>query len=164
MIKTEFGNVRINSKGYYQVTSTKEGNHNKMLHRLVWEDHYGIIPDGCVIHHKDGNKLNNDIHNLEIMDNFEHNQLHKSGQNNPMYSKNHSLKSKLKMTHSHNKSGYYRVYKQKAKSFKRGFRWVYEVKEDGKRTIITSVDLEKLKEKVKSQGFPWIKLEKKGVD
>lgn len=35
-------------------------------HRHVWMQHYGEIPKGYVIHHKDGNKMNNDISNLEL--------------------------------------------------------------------------------------------------
>lgn len=27
MIKTKFGNARINASGYYQISSRKEGNH-----------------------------------------------------------------------------------------------------------------------------------------
>ena len=31
VLKTKFGNAKIGSLGYYQITSKKEGNHNKML-------------------------------------------------------------------------------------------------------------------------------------
>ena len=57
MIKTKFGNAKLGTNGYYQITSTKEDNNKKFLHRLVWEDWYGKpIPSNCVIHH-----LNNSI-------------------------------------------------------------------------------------------------------
>jgi hypothetical protein len=42
------------------------------LHRYVWEKHYGIIPKGHHIHHKDGNKLNNSIENLECLSESDH--------------------------------------------------------------------------------------------
>lgn len=35
-----------------------------ILHRVIWEDNNGPIPEDCIIHHKDGNSLNNDLSNL----------------------------------------------------------------------------------------------------
>lgn len=35
--------------------------------RKVYEDHYGSIPEGYVIYHKDGNKKNDAIDNLEAI-------------------------------------------------------------------------------------------------
>lgn len=59
----------IDSKGYrrYKIKSKtyKE-------HRLVWELFYGPIPKGMDIHHKDGNKLNNSIKNLEAIEHGRH--------------------------------------------------------------------------------------------
>jgi hypothetical protein len=49
------------------------------LHRDVWEFHHGPIPDGCHIHHKDGNHLNNDIQNLECITRERHEELHSAG-------------------------------------------------------------------------------------
>lgn len=37
------------------------------LHRYVWEKNNGPIPPGYHIHHKDGNKLNSEISNLECL-------------------------------------------------------------------------------------------------
>lgn len=45
---------------------------NYHLHKLVWEDYYGEIPNGYVIHHKDENKLNWDIENLELLSRKDH--------------------------------------------------------------------------------------------
>lgn len=42
------------------------------LHRAVWIDHFGPIPDGYHIHHKDGNRRNNHIENLQMLDQFTH--------------------------------------------------------------------------------------------
>ena len=46
------------------------------MHRYVWQFYNGPIPDGCEIHHKDGNKGNNDISNLECLERHEHKKLH----------------------------------------------------------------------------------------
>lgn len=45
-------------------------------HHLVWEQAYGPIPDGYEIHHKDGNKLNNKLSNLQLLTRSEHARLH----------------------------------------------------------------------------------------
>lgn len=37
------------------------------LHRDIWEFYNGKIPDGCQIHHRDENHLNNDPKNLECI-------------------------------------------------------------------------------------------------
>lgn len=42
------------------------------LHREVWEYYKGSIPDGFEIHHKDFNRLNNDISNLECLSKKDH--------------------------------------------------------------------------------------------
>jgi hypothetical protein len=75
---TKFGNARINNQGRYVITSRKEGNHGKYLHRLIWEDAYGPIPEGYDCHHIDENPLNNDLSNLKLMLHAEHVSLHNS--------------------------------------------------------------------------------------
>ncbi len=49
----------------------------KFYHRHVWEEANGPIPDGYVIHHRDGNPLNNDLGNLACLTVGEHTQLHR---------------------------------------------------------------------------------------
>lgn len=49
---------------------------NVRLHKYVWEKHNGPVPPGMVVHHKDGNKLNYDLSNLELMDSTEHHRMH----------------------------------------------------------------------------------------
>lgn len=46
-------------------------------HRVVWAKHHGPIPPGCHIHHKNGNKLDNRIENLELFTAAQHNHIHK---------------------------------------------------------------------------------------
>ncbi len=57
--------------GYHVCSST--GNR---LNRVVWQEVNGPIPDGFVVHHKDENKLNNSISNLELMEWGEHSSKH----------------------------------------------------------------------------------------
>lgn len=44
----------------------------KQLHRAIWEDANGPIPDGFEVHHKDGNPLNNSVDNLEALPRSRH--------------------------------------------------------------------------------------------
>ena len=46
------------------IATTKSGYMKE--HRAVWIDNHGKIPDGAIIHHKDGNRANNHISNLEM--------------------------------------------------------------------------------------------------
>ena len=62
------------------------------------------------------------------------------------------------LSKSKNTTGIYRVSKEKCKSYKNGFKWVYGYYEKGKRKRITSADLKKLEEKVKAKGLDWFKL------
>lgn len=50
----------------------------RRLHRVVWEYHYGDIPSGYHVHHKDGDRANNDISNLTLMSECDHLSLHQS--------------------------------------------------------------------------------------
>ena len=45
---------------------------NVHIHRLEWEKYNGAIPKGFIIHHKDENKLNWNIENLEMIKRSEH--------------------------------------------------------------------------------------------
>ena len=57
------------SKGYERV---KIDGKTLYLHRLVWEDHFGEIPNDFHIHHIDGDKTNNEVSNLEMISAHEH--------------------------------------------------------------------------------------------
>jgi len=48
----------------------------KRLHRAVWEYHNGSIPKGFDIHHIDGDRHNNSISNLCMMQGKEHQRKH----------------------------------------------------------------------------------------
>lgn len=49
---------------------------NVLLHRFVWEKHYGKIPKGYEVHHKDENKHNYSIDNLILIESKEHHRYH----------------------------------------------------------------------------------------
>ncbi len=54
----------LNTKGYY-VRSGK--GYHQALHRLIWEEHNGVIPEGMTIDHINNNKLDNRIENLQLL-------------------------------------------------------------------------------------------------
>lgn len=49
---------------------------NQHIHRIEWIKHYGEIPDGFVIHHKDEDKTNWNIENLELISRSDHVKKH----------------------------------------------------------------------------------------
>ena len=63
------------SQGYYY-SPRKDKSGLDMLHRMVYIHYNGEIPKGYCIHHKDGNKGNNDISNLECVKRSEHSHYH----------------------------------------------------------------------------------------
>lgn len=84
-------------KGYYVISSSKEGNRKKYLHRLIYEDYYNTkIPKGMQIHHIDGDTTNNNPLNLKLVSISEHNKIHKKGNTNTLGFK-HSNKTKERL-------------------------------------------------------------------
>jgi len=65
----------LTKKGYLRYRKDNEGR-LRMEHNIVWELHYGPIPIGMQIHHKDLNKTNNNIENLCIVTPLEHKRFH----------------------------------------------------------------------------------------
>jgi len=129
-LHTKFGTARLNKRGYYWITSGKEGNNREYLHRLIFREFFGEIPNGFIVHHKDGNKRNNCILNLQL--------LKKSSHDN-----------------YNNSTGFYRVSKFRDKNYALGFRWRYIHWKNGKSSKITSSSLLKLKNKVLARGWEW---------
>jgi hypothetical protein len=70
----EYGGLlyTIGDPGYYRCTTGDR----HLLHRRIWEDHRGPIPDGWDIHHLDECKLNNTIENFECLPKAEHTRLY----------------------------------------------------------------------------------------
>lgn len=51
----------------------------QLLHRRVFEDNFGPVPDGYCVHHKDHDRTNNDPSNLSVMPAGEHTRHHNTG-------------------------------------------------------------------------------------
>lgn len=66
---------RDKKTGYY-LSTKRIGEHRKRLHVYVWESINGEIPKGYHVHHKDENKRNNELDNLELITAHEHLSLH----------------------------------------------------------------------------------------
>src|SRR5690349_10318668 len=60
----------------------------RYIHRTVWEEHFGKIPNGLIVHHINGNKEDNNIYNLALMTRKAHALIH-----DPMNWKNHTKNS-----------------------------------------------------------------------
>ena len=78
------------------------------------------------------------------------------GKGNPMYGKNHLLESKIKTSKKMNTTGFFRVSKHLNKRNTQGFYWEYSYKENGKVKTLSSVDIDKLKQRVLKSNLPWI--------
>lgn len=68
----------MNSAGYLEGCVWENGVRRRVRkHRWIMEKHLGrSLTQFEEVHHKDGNKLNNDISNLEVLDGVEHARLH----------------------------------------------------------------------------------------
>ena len=179
-LHTKFGNARIN-QGYYVITSRKEGNNNQALHRLIFEDFYGTeIPKGYNVHHKNGNKLDNCILNLQLLSESEHHRHHQKGkkfskehcrrisdamrgEKHYNYGKELSYGMRKKISEVKTSSGLFRVFKKNTNQFKQGYCWIYAYYKKGekKQTQISSTDLLKLKQKIIAKGLDWFVVDEK---
>ena len=62
-VRAEF----LSRHGYLRVTITVNYvKYSCMAHRLVWRHFYGPIPENITVNHKDGDKTNNALPNLEL--------------------------------------------------------------------------------------------------
>lgn len=62
----EVGSERINVDGYIEI-KVAEPNRWRLKHRLIWEQHNGIIPEGCNVQFKNHNTLDCRIENLYLI-------------------------------------------------------------------------------------------------
>ena len=82
-METKFGKAYQRKDGYYQISSG--ANQGKLLHRLIYEENFGSIPNGFCIHHLDNDKNNNNPSNLILMSKSNHHKLHFNMVNNPRW-------------------------------------------------------------------------------
>lgn len=75
----DYKSVRIYSEKIKNLIGVKRGRlkgYVYIVHRLVYTFFVGEIPKNYIVHHKDGNKLNNNYKNLECISISEHGRLH----------------------------------------------------------------------------------------
>lgn len=155
-IQTKWGKANVWNTGYYTISDNSKGHYKELLHRLIFEDFYKIkLPSNIIVHHDDGNKLNNEIWNLIPLTKSEHNQIHH--QNNLHRRGKHlELKSKFKISNNKNTNGFYCISIKKCSSCSKGFIWAYQYYDENmKHKSIYSVDLIKLMNKVIDKGLIW---------
>lgn len=67
---------KVNAQGYLRVwapehpVAFKDG--SALIHRMVWYDVNGPIPEGYDVHHRNENKQDNRIENLQLHSNVDH--------------------------------------------------------------------------------------------
>jgi len=68
----------LHKMGYYVRDERINGKRKRLLlHREIYKEIFGSIPSGHHIHHKDGNRLNNSLENLECISASDHLSLHR---------------------------------------------------------------------------------------
>lgn len=81
---------RVAKRGSYYACGEKAGLDTQFLHRHIWVDLYGPIPEKHHIHHKNGNPLDNRIENLECLSAAAHMSGHSLERlSDPVYRKAH---------------------------------------------------------------------------
>lgn len=78
--------------GYLCVTVDRQ---RLRVHQHVWESHHGRLPKGWGIHHKNHNKLDNRLENLQSMTRAEHQRLHAADISRGLRESNPSARARL---------------------------------------------------------------------
>jgi hypothetical protein len=68
----------LSNDGYVVLSKTKDGRKEIKYHRYLMEEHLGrrLLPTE-IVHHINGDKLDNLIENLQVMSRTEHNLVHR---------------------------------------------------------------------------------------
>ncbi len=72
MSKRRRGTGNLTPAGYIRYSGVGE----RFEHRRVWCKSNGDVPDGMMVHHLDGNRQNNVLENLMLVDALTHKRLH----------------------------------------------------------------------------------------
>ena len=98
----------LDKDGYYRIILSKNNKPKTFqFHRLIYEAHFGTIPEKMCIDHIDNNKQNNNIENLRLA--------------------TRSQNSMNKITPKHNLSGYKNIYKTKFNTYEVKIRKNYKI-------------------------------------
>jgi hypothetical protein len=65
----------LTAKGYRRTWDAVQ-KRRRMVHDLVWERANGLIPSGMEVHHKDHDRQNNLLANLELVNRITHKRIH----------------------------------------------------------------------------------------
>lgn len=138
--------IAVKTHGYLYCVLWKDGKHERFaIHRMV-ADAFLENPEGLpVVNHKDGNKENNNVSNLEWCTHSE-NSYHAfrtglrkpynmSGEHNPMYGKHQSASAKEKIAEVHRGRKHTEEARKKMSLRKTGVRFT----EEHKRNLAASV-------------------------
>lgn len=77
-VRTKYGTV-TEKNGWYYISSNEHGHRGKALHRVIYEDYHKctLLP-WANIHHRNFNKHDNRIENLQLLSASEHQKIHKA--------------------------------------------------------------------------------------
>lgn len=106
------GGIRKTQTGYIQILMPDHPRADTagyvMQHILVFEEHTGIsVPTNCAIHHLNGNKSDNRIENLCLMDKIAHTVFHHTGAKRSKETKEKiSAKAKERLSDKRNHPAY----------------------------------------------------------
>ena len=113
-IKKKTGYVCVSlSSGYGKPNQT-------LIHRFVWEFFKGPIPEGMTLDHKDGDKTNNRINNLQLMSGGENS---RKGNRKLSDEKILELHSLIGSVEGNTIARQFGVSPQMVSNIKSGFRW-----------------------------------------